>query len=378
MKKIPLRIRFTLIASLFLLVSCSALAIVSNFSAGKIVDATKVMPSQPASSGIMYDDQEPSGEDAAATEMPVPAFEGEVHYQIFRKEIIIATCIIVLIGSVSAYFASGYVLKPIHILSEEVKKRNANTLDQPLAIPQSADEIQELAISFNQLLSELQRSFATQKQFSADAAHELRTPLAVMQTKLDVMALSEDISDDTRALIGSLNSQLGRLTALIEDLLLFSKDLPLDSMKPVPLLPLLMDVADELADVADEKQIELFVDGDNYTVQGQDHLLERVFYNLVENAVKYSPSKSSVQIRLYRKENEVCVAVADYGEGISEQLRESIFEPFFRIDKSRSRSVGGNGLGLAVCKKILDRHHARISVSSNTPVGSVFEVHFPS
>ncbi len=321
-----------------------------------------------------------NGEPAAFLEPGEAAAEitTDASYRTFRKETILATCIIVLVGSAATYFASGYILKPIHTLSEEVKKRNANTLDQPLVIPQSADELQELAVSFNQMLSELQRSFAIQKQFSADAAHELRTPLAVMQTKLDVMALSEDISAETKEMIFSLNTQLGRLTALIEDLLLFSKDLPLDSIKPVPLLPLLEDVAEELNDVAAQKQIEIFVDGEDYIIQGQDRLLERVLYNLMENAVKYSPSESAVQVRLFREKDEVCVSVADQGEGIPEEFRETIFEPFFRVDKSRSRSIGGNGLGLAVCKKILDRHNAAISVAPNEPAGSIFLVRFPS
>lgn len=376
MKKIPLRIRFTVIASLFLLISCSALAIVSNISANKLVDATVVLPSQQSSNTEDLNHLELNS--MTFTESATFAADSATHYRIFQIEIILATCIIVLFGSLATYFASGYVLKPIHTLSEEVKKRNINTLDQPLVIPQSADEIQELTVSFNQMLSELQRSFAMQKQFSADAAHELRTPLTVMLTKLDVMALSKDVSADTKALISSLNCQLERLTVLIEDLLLFSKDLPLDFVKPVPLLSLLQDVAYELSDVASQKQIELFIDGRDCIVQGQDCLLERVFYNLIENAIKYSPPGSLVHIRLYHKNTEVCVSVEDQGEGIPEKFQKSIFEPFFRIDKSRSRSIGGNGLGLAVCKKILDRHHAFISFSSNTPSGSIFEVHFPS
>lgn len=372
MKRIPLRIRFVIIASLFLLISCSALTVVSNFSASKLSDAAILIPSQ---QGGNIDDLKDSAE---AAETVAASSETDAYYKVFQKETVFATCMIVLLGSIATYFASGYVLKPIHTLSEEVKKRNVNTLDQPLAIPQSADEIQELAVSFNQMISELQHSFAIQKQFSADAAHELRTPLTVMQTKLDVAALSDSINDETKILVESLNGQLARLTALIEDLLIFSKDLPLESVNPVSLFPLIQDVTEELADLALQKQITVLIDGDDCVIQGQDRLLERVFYNLIENAIKYSPCGSTVQIRLHGHSDESCVSVADQGEGIPEKFRKSVFEPFFRVDKSRSRSVGGNGLGLAVCKKILDRHHADICVVPNTPVGSIFEIHFPS
>lgn len=228
------------------------------------------------------------------------------------------------------------------------------------------------------MLEEVQHSFQIQKQFSADAAHELRTPLAILQTKIDVFFMERTLDDETQEFINVLREQVGRLAGLIDDLLLFSRDLPLENMEMVQLQPLLIDVVNELADLAEEKKIEINLNCSNETVFGQDRLLERVFYNLLENAVKYSSSGTKVSILVEQEEGKTMVSFADQGEGIPADYRKDIFEPFFRIDKSRSRAVGGNGLGLAVCKKILNRHNAEISVESNDPKGSVFQIVFLS
>ncbi len=365
LKKIPLRMRFTLVASLFLLVSCVTLTLLSNMSAASMIEAATVMPSME------------SGSTSTLPLEPAESIE-EPYYQIFQQKTVIATILIVLVGSVATHFAAGYVLKPIHDLSNEVQKRNIKNLGEPITLPQSADEIQQLTISFNQMMADLQRSFLLQKEFSANAAHELRTPLTVMRAKLDVFALSKDINPETQEMVTAMNCQLERLSKLIEDLLWFSKDLPLEKVTPVPLYPLLCDVAEELSRIADEKEINIQIEETDSFVLGQDSLLERVFYNLLENAVKYSPSKTQVVVTVQPVQNSVLVRIADQGEGIPESCRSAVFEPFFRVDKSRSRAIGGSGLGLAVCKKILERHHAQISVLTNHPNGSVFEINFPS
>lgn len=365
LKKIPLRMRFTLVASLFLLVSCVTLTLLSNVSAVSMIEAAAVMPAMKVDSTPFL-----PLEPAQSIEAP--------YYQIFQQKTAIATLLIVLVGSVATYFAAGYVLKPIHDLSNDVQKRNIENLGEPITLPQSADEIQQLTISFNQMMADLQRSFLLQKEFSANAAHELRTPLAVMRAKLDVFALSKDIQPETQEMVTAMSCQLERLSKLIEDLLWFSKDLPLETATPVPLYPLLCDVAEELSSIADEKEIHIRVEKTECFVLGQDNLLERVFYNLLENAVKYSPSQTQVTVTVQKNWDSVRVQISDQGEGIPESCRSTVFEPFFRVDKSRSRAIGGSGLGLAVCKKILERHHAQISVLPNHPNGSIFEIRFPS
>ena len=379
MKRLSLRVRYTLITSLFLFISCTVLTLCSNISANNIMmDAVELYPSIHSGQSAT-DEGNPSEQASPMIPVSEPAaVANHASYQLFRKESIIATILIVLVGSTATYFASGYVLKPITTLSQEIKKRNANNFAEALPVPSSSDEIQELTVSFNQLLSEVQHSFQLQKQFSADAAHELRTPLAVMQTKLDVFAMSGDGSDKEQTFVKTLQIQLERLTELIENLLWFSRDLPLEQVEPVPLLPLLQDVADELSDVARQKGIQIELHGADCTVKGQDSLLERVFYNLLENAIKYSPENTAVSVEIVKQETKTVVSVKDHGEGIPKEYREEIFEPFFRVDKSRSRAIGGSGLGLAVCKKILERHSADICVLPNDPTGSIFQVTFRS
>lgn len=375
MKTVSLKIRYTIITSLFLLCSCIALMFFSNISANRMV--------QNLEEEILAEEVIPAGngEDSETylkSEVATPMVATRSSYVLFRKETAMATGIIVLIGSVITYFAAGYMLKPVQELSGEIKKRNINNFAEPLNVPQSSDEIQELTVSFNQLLEEVQHSFQIQKQFSADAAHELRTPLAILQTKIDVFFMERTLDDETQEFINALREQVGRLAGLIDDLLLFSRDLPLENMEMAQLQPLLIDVVNELADLAEEKKIEINLNCSNETVFGQDRLLDRVFYNLLENAVKYSSSGTKVSILVEQEEGKTMVSFADQGGGIPADYRKDIFEPFFRIDKSRSRAVGGNGLGLAVCKKILNRHNAEISVESNDPKGSVFQIVFLS
>lgn len=365
MRKLPLRVRFTLVASLFLLVSCVTLTLLSNMSAVSMMEAITVLPA--------------AGEDSSPMVQLEPAQPSNApYYHIFQRKTAITTFLIVMVGGVATYFAAGYVLKPIRDLSREVEKRNVENLGEPITLPQSADEIQQLTMSFNQMMADLRRSFLLQKEFSANAAHELRTPLTVMRAKLDVFSLAEDITPETQEMVNAMSGQLERLSKLIEDLLWFSKDLPLEKVTPVPLYPLLCDVAEELSSIASEKAIHIKIQETECFVLGQDSLLERVFYNLLENAVKYSPPQTEVTVIVQKSQDSIRVQIADQGEGIPESCRSAVFEPFFRVDKSRSRTIGGSGLGLAVCKKILERHHAQISVLPNHPNGSIFEILFPS
>lgn len=369
MKKIPLRIRFTIAASCFLLISCIILTLLSNFSAKRMVNMIDVIPASKTVAAAQTD----------SDDFVCQAQRLQSSYRIFRKETIIATVCIVTLGSVTAYLAAGYVLKPIHQLSEEMKNHNSNNLDRLIHVPQSADELQQLSVSFNNMITELQRSFSTQKQFSANAAHELRTPLAVMQTKLDVFRLSSPHNEqEVTELIDSINLQLGNLSSLIEDLLWFSRDLPLEELKPIDLFPIIDDIAQELAPLAEAKKISLEIKPDNCLVYGQDRLLERVFYNILENAVKYAPSQSTVWVSSHKDANLIQIFICDSAETIPAEYRQNIFEPFFRIDSSRNKTISGNGLGLAVCKKILERHHASICVSPNLPVGNIFTLSFPA
>ena len=372
MKKLSIRLRYTLISSLFLLLSCITLTGITNFSANSMVE--NIQGSLVPTDSTIADIVPSTTGDSILAQVTQPAQVIERNFQTFQGEQIIATVLIVVLGSMMTYFASGYVLRPVHQLSEEISHRSANNFYEVLSVPKSADEIQQLAESFNTLFAEVERSFLLQKEFSANAAHELRTPLAVMQTKLDIYATEPE----TKELATALNQQLSRLNQLIDDLLLFSRDLPLERKQAVSLLPLLEDVSGELEPLTLPRGQSITVSGEDCWVNGQDNLLERVFYNLMENASKYSPQSTEITVTVRKIHDSVVVAIADNGEGIPAELRERIFEPFYRVDKSRSRAIGGSGMGLAVCKKILDRHNSSIKVIPNSPRGTIFQITFSS
>lgn len=369
MKTRSLRARLTAATCLFLFASCLSLTLLSNRAAGKMVEKIDLIPLVTAGESL---------EIPASTLLPAAVNEPFAIFRAFQKETLFITALIVLAGSAATYWVTGYVLKPIRTLTREAQSRNADNLNRPIDLPDTVDEVRALTLSFNRMLEELQRSFTLQKQFSADAAHELRTPLAVMQANLDVYKLSKAPDEETAHLITALCAQLDRLTVLIEELLWFSQDLPLSTLQTVPLRPLLDDIADELSCLAARNQVTFSFDVGDTVIRGQDHLLERVFYNLMDNAIKYSPVQSVVTISAQTKKEGLLIDVSDNGFGIPDDCRDAIFEPFFRVDKSRGRAQGGSGLGLAVCRKILERHHATIEVFPNASSGSTFRIRFPS
>lgn len=361
MKKLNLRWKLTLLSIITLTIACIALTISVNFSAGRLVSSLEVSKIVPA-------------EEMVEGAIPMTPLNASEPHKTFRVESIWMMILVVLAGSAATYLITGLALKPIHGLAEEIKKKNIDNLGEKLALPAVKDELYELSFSFNRMSDNLQRAFLLQKQFSADVAHELRTPIAVMRLKLDIFKLSKDCSADVLQMTKVMGMQLDRLSKLIEDLLWFSKDNPIEKKIEISLLTLVSDMIEELFDLADTKQITIRLEGSDRIIYGEDALLERVFYNIIENAIKYSPEHTEVVIQI----NEKTVLICDNGEGISDENKEMIFEPFFRIDKSRNRKIGGNGLGLPICKKILDRHAANISVRNNHPRGSIFEISFPS
>ena len=354
-------------SSVILSVACVILTLAVNFSADKAI--TNALPLTPPIMG----DEVPIQQLQPAKIIPAQ------QYELFKAESIIAMVLVVFTGSVCTYFLAGQTLKPLKKLTNEIKHKTINNLDESITLPIIKDEIFEISTAFNEMSHNLKKSFQLQEQFSADAAHELRTPLSVMIAKLEVFKLSnQPPQGETLTMINEVCSQLDRLSNLTNDLLWFSKDLPLKNNINIELHLLLSDLAYELAEKSDEKKIEIIIEGDELNTIGDDALLERVFYNLLENAIKYSSKHSSVTVTLAKKNNLSVVTIKDVGEGISDTEKNLIFEPFYRIDKSRSRFIGGNGLGLAICKKILDKHLATIQVYDNHPSGSIFEITFSS
>ena len=294
---------------------------------------------------------------------------------LFQIRSLIATILIILLSSACTYFVSRRALKPLHSLSTKVEKIQAQNLSEPLEVPDSNDEISNLTLSFNEMLSRLNDAFTAQKQFSASAAHELRTPLAVMQTNLEVFSRKKEPSaDEYQKLFSMIQEQTGRLSHLAEILLDMTGIQTIERSETISLAELTDEVLCDLTSIAEQKQIKLIQEDGDCTITGSYLLLYRAVYNLVENAIKYNRENGSVTVSAIRKKNEVVLTVSDTGNGIDEAFREQIFEPFFRVDKSRSRELGGVGLGLAMVREVVRVHDGTIEVYTNKHSGTTFEV----
>ena len=310
--------------------------------------------------------------------------------QLFQIRSLITTVLIILLSSACTYFVSRRALKPLHSLSTKVEKIQAQNLSEPLEVPDSNDEISKLTLSFNEMLSRLNDAFTAQKQFSASAAHELRTPLAVMQTNLEVFARKKEPStDEYQELFSMIQEQTGRLSHLAEILLDMTGIQTIKRSETFSLAELTDEVLCDLTSIAEQKQIELIQKDGDCTITGSYLLLYRAVYNLVENAIKYNHPGGKVTVTVQQKNfllnpaappvpaDCALVEVSDTGIGISPEYQEKIFTPFFRVDKSRSRAMGGAGLGLALVNEIARQHGGEVKVLKSNKNGSTIALILP-
>ena len=293
--------------------------------------------------------------------------------------------VVIVAGSCVAYFLIGHYTKPVQQLSAHMKEISPNTLSDSIEIEGGGEEIQELVKSFNQMTEQLDEAFAMQRRFSASAAHELRTPIAVLRTKLDVFKKKKREQHEYDELVDTMETYIDRLSSIITDLLEFAETSELGEAEDVSLDSVVKTVVDDLESVAQNNMVNVQIDippkaqskAQNLTVKGNTNLLYRALYNLVENAIRYNNEEGSVNITLETRGQEGVVIIADTGVGIAPEQRELVFEPFYRVNKSRSREFGGAGIGLSLVKTILKRHGASITVSENNPQGSVFTIRIP-
>lgn len=310
--------------------------------------------------------------------------------QLFQIRSLITTVLIILLSSACTYFVSRRALKPLHNLSTKVEKIQAQNLSEPLEVPDSNDEISNLTLSFNEMLSRLNDAFTAQKQFSASAAHELRTPLAVMQTNLEVFSRKKEPSaDEYQKLFSMIQEQTGRLSHLAEILLDMTGIQTIERSETISLAELTDEVLCDLTSIAEQKQIKLIQEDGDYTITGSYLLLYRAVYNLVENAIKYNHPGGKVTVNIRQKKSLLntavppvptdcaLVEVSDTGIGISPEYQEKIFAPFFRVDKSRSRAMGGAGLGLALVNEIARQHGGEVKVLKSDKNGSTIALILP-
>lgn len=297
----------------------------------------------------------------------------------FRIQSIFITLAVILIASALTYFLAGRALAPVRKLSARMEEVEAQNLSEPLEQPKTEDEVARLTRSFNGMLARLERAFRTQRQFSANAAHELRTPLAVMRTELDVLKKRKDPTPAEYAqAVQRASEQTERLSHLV-DMLLELTDLGTAPRNDhVSLAALIEEVLFDLAQVADEKQVKLCQVSGDAELTGSDLLIYRAVYNMVENAIKYNRPNGRVTVGVKTENGVVILRVSDTGIGIATENWDSIFDPFVRVDKSRSRAMGGAGLGLALVKDIAQLHGGSVQVAKSSGKGTEIELRLPS
>ena len=285
------------------------------------------------------------------------------------------TLIITLTVSFLMYLIVGYALYPLRELTLQIEDIQAKNLKDPILSKSNSTEIERLTLAFNRLLLRLEETFATQRQFSANAAHELRTPLAVMSTKFEVFEKNKNPNEaDYKEAIGMARSQTDRLSHVIDILLEMTELQSAPKSDSISLSEITEEVICDLVAVAEKKSISLVQDDGEARLTGSDTLVYRAIYNLIENAIKYNKEDGKVSVAITEDENFAKVIITDTGSGIAKEDWDKIFEPFFRVDKSRSRSMGGAGLGLALVKEIAVRHGGDVKVIESSNKGSSIEL----
>ncbi|HDR7367101.1 sensor histidine kinase [Bacillus toyonensis] len=378
-KKLSLRWRLTLIISILLAICCIGLTFILNFSANRMansIEATQVTPATNIGDQSIIDAEELNGSSAVGmVTRDAEEFVNDAKYN-FRTESILYAILIMMIGGGLTYYLSGKALKPLNALNAQVKNINVHNLSKTLDIPPTKDEIAGLTKSFNDMTAQLNETFAMQQRFSASAAHELRTPLTVLQTKIDVFKKkNEHTSEDYHALITVIEKQTRRLRGLVGNLLDMSNRDEISEQNNILMKDLFDDIILELSGIAKAKNVRLSLNCDNSVIYGNTDLLYRAFYNLVENGIKYNVNGGMVTIEVSSGTREkVLIAVKDTGIGIPDINKKTIFEPFYRVDTSRSREMGGVGLGLSIVENIIKKHKGTISVSNNERGGTCFTV----
>jgi len=314
--------------------------------------------------------------DEFANDFSIQAYNNKEDY---KKNSLLISAILALIGGVVTYFISGHALRPIREFSDKIEEVQAQNLAASRIEENKVKELNQLSVSYNKMLERLSDAFEIQRQFTANAAHELRTPLSLMQVQLDLYNSTRhpDNDADTLQTIKMVTEQNGRLSKMVKTLLDMSELQTVGQDDKIMVDALVDEVLADLDPLAQEKNIKLTGKCKNITMVGSDILIYRLVYNLVENAIKYNHSGGQVTVTAYRKEKHVYLSVEDTGNGIPEELRERVFEPFFRVDKSRSRELGGVGLGLALVREIVRVHDGSIAVRSNPSGGTVFDVILP-
>ena len=313
--------------------------------------------------------------DEFANDFSVQVYNNKADY---KRNSLIISALLALLGGVATYFISGHALRPINEFSDKIEEVQAQNLSDSRIEENKIKELNQLSVSYNKMLERLSDAFEIQRQFTANAAHELRTPLSLMQVQLDLYNSTRhpDQDADTLQTIKMVTEQNDRLSKMVKTLLDMSELQTVARDEVIALDALIEEVLTDLESLAARKNIRLVRECESVTMTGSDILIYRLVYNLVENAVKYNMDGGQVTVTCKEWDKHIHIMVSDTGKGIPEELRSRIFEPFFRVDKSRSRELGGIGLGLALVNEIVRVHEGSIEIKGNRAGGTDFEIEF--
>ena len=384
MKKMSLQWRLTCITTLCIAIICGCLTMFVYKNGVYYIDSL-----QKAVNAQGDDSADNSGNDSEEIYISIPEdkwdeFSNDFSVQVYnnkedyRKNSLIISALLAILGGVATYFISGHALKPLREFSDKIEEVQIQNLADSRIEESKIKELNQLSVSYNKMLERLQDAFEVQRQFTANAAHELRTPLSLMQVQLDLYHSTQHPGSDadTLQMIKMVTEQNDRLSKMVKTLLDMSELQTVGRDEQIIMDDLVDEVLEDLEPLAQEKNIKLIGKCKDITMVGSDILIYRLVYNLVENAIKYNHSGGQVTVTAYKEQKHIYLSVADTGSGIPKELRERVFEPFFRVDKSRSRKLGGVGLGLALVHEIVRVHDGSITVKSNPSGGTILEVIF--
>lgn len=380
MKRMSLQWRLTCITTLCIAIICGCLTMFVYKNGVHYIDSLQdAVESQGDEKGNKSDEiyiSIPDDKwDEFADEFSVQVYNNKADY---KRNSLIITVLLALLGGVVTYFISGHALRPIKEFSDKIEEVQAQNLSDSRIEENNVKELNQLGISYNKMLERLSEAFEIQRQFTANAAHELRTPLALMQVQLDLYNSASHPGNDADTLqtIKMVTEQNDKLNRMVKTLLDMSELQTVGRDDKIILDAIVEEVLADLEPLAMEKNIKLIGKCEDATMIGSDILIYRLVYNLVENAIKYNHPLGQVTVTAYQRNKHVYLSVEDTGSGIPKELRERVFEPFFRVDKSRSRELGGVGLGLALVHEIVRVHDGSICIKSGKTGGTIFEVTF--
>lgn len=380
MKRMSLQWRLTCITTLCIAIICGCLTMFVYKNGVHYIDSLQdAVESQGDEKGNKSDEiyiSIPDDKwDEFADEFSVQVYNNKADY---KRNSLIITVLLALLGGVVTYFISGHALRPIKEFSDKIEEVQAQNLSDSRIEENNVKELNQLGISYNKMLERLSDAFEIQRQFTANAAHELRTPLALMQVQLDLYNSASHPGNDADTLqtIKMVTEQNDKLNRMVKTLLDMSELQSVGRDDKIILDAIVEEVLADLEPLAVEKNIKLIGKCEDATMIGSDILIYRLVYNLVENAIKYNHPLGQVTVTAYQRNKHVYLSVEDTGSGIPKELRERVFEPFFRVDKSRSRELGGVGLGLALVREIVRVHDGSICIKSGKTGGTIFEVTF--